>query len=83
MCDSLRTVDETIQNIQSRHDVQGQDMRSSINQVNGLNNKIGMEMEEQQAKANDILGELGNLSISVWELVSMAEKAAVTVSDTS
>lgn len=59
-----------------------QEMISQISQLSSLNDDIGEEMEEQKKQANGILNELDNLSMSIWELASMAEKASQAVNET-
>jgi len=80
--DCVYKIQQQIENTQVQHSQLNSEMSSRIALVNSANNDIGLEMTEQQAKANGILNELDNLSMSIWDLASMAEKAHQAVHDT-
>jgi len=82
VCECLQAVEKAVQVMESSHLALGQGMQSSIAQISNLNDEIGKEMEDQQQKSNGILNQLDKLSMSIWELASMAEKASQTVSET-
>ena len=82
VCECLQDVGKAVQILESSHLSLGQGMQSSIAQVSNINDDIGKEMEDQQQKANGIMKELDNLSMSIWELASMAEEASKTVNET-
>jgi methyl-accepting chemotaxis protein len=78
----INNVQQAIENTQVNHSQINSEMSSRILLVSNANNDIGQEMVAQQEQANAILSELDKLSMSIWDLASMAEKAHQAVNDT-